>query len=170
MAAWTALDNDFIRSEHLTIYEKQVYLVIKSHLDNNGVAWPGFGTIAKESSCSKRQAIRAVEGLQRANLIERENNGRGKVNNYRLITSDSQAPGSDSQALGSDSQALELVTNRHTKKNHGRRIIKKNQEEVRAMSPEDHARLLEVFAPYWEEKEIEDRIAECLAYPFEIGR
>ena len=170
MAAWTALDNDFIRSEHLTIYEKQVYLVIKSHLDNNGVAWPGFGTIAKESSCSKRQAIRAVEGLQRANLIERENNGRGKVNNYRLITSDSQAPvrsqTSDSQALGSDSQALELVTNRHPKKNHGRRIIKKNQEEVRAMSPEDHARLLEVFAPYWEEKEIEDRIAECLAYPF----
>ena len=177
MSAWTAVDNEIIRSPKLTVYEKVVLAVIKSHIGNGGTAWPSQATIAKEANCSRAQVARAISSLESLGLLAHRNNGRGKVSTYQE-SSIPQIPldekvvsvrdtSSIPQIQGSIPQIHEAVSGRDTKKTNRTIPNKKTKEEEgRVISPEDRAKLLEAFGSIWGIQGTEERIAECLAYPF----
>jgi len=146
-----------------------VFLCIALHMDGNKVAFPSQATIAKETGYSRVEVSRCVSELEALNMLKVQRDAK-QVNVYKVLQMARFGRPRNEKLHAPMRQKLHgtaaKVTCPPDKSYTEEEPIKKNQEEVRAMSPEDHARLLEVFAPYWEEKEIEDRIAECLAYPF----
>lgn len=68
----------------IDIYEKMVYLVIRSHCNaRDNIAWPSYDTIAREGSMSRRKAIDAVRGLLEKGLLIK-NEGSSKP--HRSVT------------------------------------------------------------------------------------
>jgi len=59
----------------LTIYEKMVYVVLRSFANpREAMAFPKYATIAALGSMSKRQAMRAVQGLVEKGLLRKQMN------------------------------------------------------------------------------------------------
>jgi hypothetical protein len=74
----------------VTIYAKVAYLVISSHANRSGTAWPSLQLIANEGSMSRESAKRGMDQLLALGVIERRarsrrDGGRGS-NIYSLVT------------------------------------------------------------------------------------
>lgn len=83
--------------QDVTIYAKVAYLVIASHANRSGTAWPSLALIATEGSMSRESAKRGVQDLLAMGVIERETRrrrDRGQGSNlYRLVSvSDDSTP------------------------------------------------------------------------------
>lgn len=64
---------EILEVEGLSIYEKMVYIVIRSHANiREASAFPSYSTIAKEGSMSRRKAIDAVASLVEKGLLRKE--------------------------------------------------------------------------------------------------
>lgn len=91
-----------------------VLLAILDRMNEAGVAWPGFGTIAQDSSTSRSTAIRSIDRLCDLGYLERDAGGIGKSNRYRFgkgptsVTHDTSTTGDTSVTHGT--QVVPLVT------------------------------------------------------------
>ena len=168
MEGWIPVDRDFIRDGTLTPYEKVVLLVIRSHINGEGVAWPSFATIAKETKCSRRQIITIIAALRDKGLLTVTSRGDRKVNEYRtseptaleqMQTSEPRAPTSALHSPTSEPRAPQLVKQVHPKKNKGRIITKENN--LRRMNADESLKLFAAFSDVWSEQEITERIEEA---------
>ncbi|MEJ9149329.1 helix-turn-helix domain-containing protein [Bacillus smithii] len=64
---------EILDMEELTIYEKMVYVVLRSYANSqDDTAFPSYETIAKKASMSKRKAIDCVEKLVKLGLLIKE--------------------------------------------------------------------------------------------------
>jgi hypothetical protein len=64
---------DVLKDKGLTIYEKMVYMVLRSFVNpHNDSVWPSYNQIADLSSMSRRKAITVIEALIQKGYIERE--------------------------------------------------------------------------------------------------
>ncbi|MEK4876462.1 helix-turn-helix domain-containing protein [Bacillus sp. FSL W8-0102] len=64
---------EILDMEELTIYEKMVYVVLRSYANSqDDTAFPSYDTIAKKASMSKRKAIDCVEKLVKLGLLVKE--------------------------------------------------------------------------------------------------
>lgn len=83
-----------------------VLLAILDRMNEAGVAWPGFGTIAQDSSTSRSTVIRSIDRLCDLGYLERDVGGIGKSNRYRFgkgptsVTRDTSATGDTSAMHG----------------------------------------------------------------------
>lgn len=117
MSGWTAIDNDVLRSKTLTVYDKAVYAVIKSHRDGESLS---YTTIGEEANIGRRQAMRAVDALVYAGLIsvkkDRLTNRywclRGTSAQEELVSERNHA--SDSGEPTSDREDTKLVSERNS--------------------------------------------------------
>ena len=80
---WAPIEHSIARSKKLTVYEKLVYIVIKGHLNDNGLAFPSQQTLADEIGCSREQVRRALTTLKKQGYIEAVNT---RQHNYYRIT------------------------------------------------------------------------------------
>ncbi|MBA7525422.1 hypothetical protein ES705_17573 [subsurface metagenome] len=61
---YTMIENALIDSTELTIHEKMAFLVLCRFADNmTGKSFPSYATIAKLMRCTRKMAIKAIEGL-----------------------------------------------------------------------------------------------------------
>ena len=57
---------------------------ILDRCNDDGVAWPGFGTIVKDARIGRTSAVRAVNRLVEFGYLERKSGDRRKLNRYRM--------------------------------------------------------------------------------------
>jgi len=70
------------------VHTTAVYSYIGRIFHNNPVARVSINKIAKKLKIGKGKIMEAIENLEFWNILERTNNGRGRLNNYKLNTSD----------------------------------------------------------------------------------
>ncbi len=63
--------------------EKLIYVALTRYAGSNNRAWPNYDTLARDSSCSRRRAIDAVNRLCRCRLVAKE--GRGNRSNVFMV-------------------------------------------------------------------------------------
>jgi Helix-turn-helix domain len=98
-----------------------VMVSIANHASPEGVAWPGYNTIASEANCDRSTAIRAVEELEKKLeevTVLRPGPGRGRSNTYiiRGLKGGTTPPLDAAEKVAS---RTEKVASRHEK---GRRM------------------------------------------------
>lgn len=112
---------DVLELEELSIYEKMVYIVLRSFCNpHKPEAFPSYDTIAKMGSMSRRQAIYCVNSLMEKGLIKKERRYdvtknrkiRHTSNLYTLQTPKKQRK-SDCKEKRGDSQSPNLVHDMH---------------------------------------------------------
>ncbi|WP_024622122.1 helix-turn-helix domain-containing protein [Metaclostridioides mangenotii] len=69
---WFMVENELIDNLNLTIYEKMVYIVLVRHANEESSCFPSITTIAKKTGCSRPTAIKALNGLEKLELIKKE--------------------------------------------------------------------------------------------------
>lgn len=114
---------DVLELEELSIYEKMVYIVLRSFCNpHKAEAFPSYETIAKMGSMSRRHAIRCVNSLIEKGLIKKEmrfdvtkNKQIRKTSNlYKLHTPKKRAKEVVTHShQGGDSQSPGVVTHSH---------------------------------------------------------
>jgi len=72
----------------LGVHATAVYCLIGRVFHNNPVARVSINKIAEKLKIGKRKIIEAIGRLEFWNILERINNGRGRLNYYKLNTSD----------------------------------------------------------------------------------
>jgi len=70
------------------VHTTAVYSYIGRVFHNNPVARVSMNKIAKKLKIGKGKIMEAIGNLEFWNILERTNNGRGRLNNYKLNTSD----------------------------------------------------------------------------------
>ena len=63
--------------------EKLIYIALTNYAGANNRACPNYETLAKDASCSRREAISAIENLCKCRLITKET--RGDVSNAYVV-------------------------------------------------------------------------------------
>lgn len=115
------IDNALLRGgwgNKLGPYGIAVYNALALHADaDDQDAYPSYGTIARLTGMSKRQAMREIEKLEQLNIIRKkpqsDDSDRQTSNEYLLINRAEWIPISDSQSLACDSQSPPPVTHSH---------------------------------------------------------
>ena len=69
---FTQVLNWFIESKKYTIYEKQVYYILKRHKMNKKTCWPSIKTIARKVPCSESTVKKAIKGLLAKEMVTKE--------------------------------------------------------------------------------------------------
>ena len=171
MSAWTALDNEIIRSLDLTIYEKVIYAVIKSHMNGSQPAFPGTRKIAQEAGCSKPMVLRSISNLAAKGLLKRERRGKGQLNLYSIPEvvnpiDHSEEGSGQPQIPGGQPQIPGVVNPIDHKKTNRRRLKKKNQEEVRVLTISDTfvQAMIALHQERWGEQGVKEHIEEAVNY------
>lgn len=115
------IDNALLRGgwgNKLGPYGIAVYNALALHADaDDQDAYPSYGTIARLTGMSKRQAMREIEKLEQSNIIRKmfklDSSGQQTSNEYLLVNKAEWLPVSDSQSQASDSQSPPPVTHSH---------------------------------------------------------
>ena len=127
----------FARVEHaiiddasISIYALATYVALCRHADTFGQCFPGMATLARESKCSRRSTIRAIQELIDRGYVSKHircQSGRFASNVYTILSqydfvpkqrgSASQAPGSARETRGVVSDRHQVVPERHTNYN-----------------------------------------------------
>lgn len=98
------------------IYGVGVYVVLCRHADKNQSCFPGIKTIAKMLNISEASTKRAINGLEKLNIIRRERVGKRQSNTYYLLDKRVWKSDSSDRAVtqeadeGSDRPAVEAPT------------------------------------------------------------
>jgi len=132
---------------------KLIYGRLAQYAGKNGVANPSYDTLADELGCSRRQAMRLVEELSKARLLEIEPirlQGVPRSNRYHFIEHPWMTEGGDRMSPYSDESDT----------THG---DKSDQEVVTNLSPEVDSRIDSDQLESTPEKEVE--ITEGMADP-----
>jgi len=66
---WASIPRWLLYSQEVTPKAKLVYLVIQSHTNEQGTAWPSQATIATESGLSLATVKRGLEELRKRGLV-----------------------------------------------------------------------------------------------------
>jgi hypothetical protein len=86
---WRAL----ILASELAPSAKLTALALSTHMDRSGGScFPSLTTIARETGLARRTVCYALDGLQRAGLLERVRSGRGKPTRYRATSAHAALP------------------------------------------------------------------------------
>lgn len=87
---WASIPRWLLYSADITANAKLVYVVIQSHVDDRGTAYPSRETIAAEAGLSVATVKRAVRELQQIGVVaavpRRDRAGRQASNLYRVST------------------------------------------------------------------------------------
>lgn len=76
---------------------KLTLLILADHSDSDGICWPSYAAVARRACCSRRTAMKNVQALIDAGLVEiierggRRSNGKGGVNVANLFRISAQA-------------------------------------------------------------------------------
>ncbi len=80
---------NFLYRMELPHRAKLVYLYLYDRMDKEKKAWPGLNTIATDLSLSRSTVKRAIQDLEKAELIRKEphfrDNGSATSNRYYLL-------------------------------------------------------------------------------------
>ena len=80
---------NFLYKRELPHRAKLVYLYLYDRMDKEGKAWPGLNTIARDLSMSRSTVKRAIQDLEKEQLLRKEphyrENGSATSNRYFLM-------------------------------------------------------------------------------------
>jgi DNA-binding transcriptional MocR family regulator len=90
MQGWSSIPRWILHSEKIGPHAKLIYVVIQSHTDEHGTAYPSHRTIAEVSGLSRRAVQRGCAELQALGVLEvihraRKDGGQA-ANLYRVKT------------------------------------------------------------------------------------
>lgn len=92
---WASIPRWLLYTPEIGPHAKLVYVVIQSHTDENGSAWPSRELIADESGLSAASVKRATAELVALGVVEvrrrRKLDGRHSSNIYRVSTTRPQS-------------------------------------------------------------------------------
>ena len=134
---WYRLWADVAAKTDLAGNDKVVLAIIGNHIRDKGYCWVGVKTLAREAGTSRRTALRGIERLEAARLLQVERRGKGKANHYRL-TGDKMAPATKCYRGQTDTSAGDKVSPEAAPKCHSNKkeSLKKKQRRRLAAAPE----------------------------------